>query len=189
MADDPDWVRDIFETETQIAIQVLDYLAAGGIEFDGAWMYGDIAFNTAPFCSPSMYRELVMPSHLRHIGWFKQRGLPLIFHTDGNFQPLIPGLLEAGVDCFQPLEAKAGMDVRQLKGQFGARVSWMGNIDAMVLLTNDPALIEKEVVSKLSVAMPHGGYIYHSDHSIPPGVTWETYQFLMKLVEKHGSYS
>jgi uroporphyrinogen decarboxylase len=188
MAEDPEWAKDVFDTKTDVAINVLNYLEASGLKFDGAWIYGDIAFNTAPFCSPAMYRELVMPAHKRHVGWFKERGLPVIYHTDGNFTPLIPSMLEIGIDCFQPLEAKAGMDVRNLKRNFGNAVSFMGNIDATVLLTNDHEKIEAEVASKIPAAKAGGGYIYHSDHSIPPGVTWQTYQFVMQLVDRYGAY-
>lgn len=188
MAEDPEWAKDVFDTETAVAIEALNHLERSGLVFDGAWIYGDIAFNHAPFCSPQMYRDLVMPAHQRQVGWFKDRGLPVIYHTDGNFHPLIPPMLEIGIDCFQPLEAKAGMDVRDLKRRFGNNASFMGNIDATVLLTNDREMIEAEVASKIPMAKIGGGYIYHSDHSIPPGVTWQTYQFLMSLVEKHGRY-
>jgi uroporphyrinogen-III decarboxylase len=97
-------------------------------------------------------------------------------------------MLEIGIDCFQPLEAKAGMDLRELKPKYGDRASWMGNIDIMKLITNDFALIEAEVSSKIPMAMKGGGYIYHSDHSIAPGVKWETYLHLMKLVDVYGKY-
>ncbi|MBE2236947.1 MAG: hypothetical protein IAE81_04100 [Caldilineaceae bacterium] len=188
MADDPEWAQDIFDTEAELACSVLDHLERSGVRFDGAWIYGDIAFNHAPFFSPKMYRALIKPAHVRQIAWFKARGLPVIYHTDGDFRLILPDLLDAGVDCFQPLEAKAHMDVRELKPQYGDRASWMGNIDVTVLLTNDRARIEAEVAAKLPVAKAGGGYIYHSDHSIAPGVHWETYQFLMGLVERYGSY-
>ena len=48
--------------------------------------------------------------------------------------------------------------------------------------------IEAEVAAKLPIAKAGGGYIYHSDHSIAPGVRWESYQFLMELVDRYGSY-
>jgi uroporphyrinogen decarboxylase len=136
-----------------------------------------------------MYRELVMPSHARQIAWFKERGMPVIYHTDGDIRPLIPSLLESGIDCLQPLEAKAGMDVRELKPLYGDRLSFMGNIDIMKLITNDMDIIEAEIAAKLPVAMKGGGYIYHSDHSISPGVDWKTYVQVMKLVETYGSFS
>lgn len=188
MADDPDWACDIFATEAEIAIRVLDHLERSGVKFDGGWIYGDIAYNHAPFFSPRMYRQMIMPAHARHVRWFKDRDLPVIYHTDGDFRPILPMLIEVGVDCFQPLEAKAHIDLRELKPKYGDRVAFMGNIDAMVLITNDRERIEAEVVAKLPLAKKGGGYIYHSDHSIPPLMSWESYQFLMSLVVKYGAY-
>jgi uroporphyrinogen decarboxylase len=188
MAEDPDWAVDIFETETTIALQVLDHLEASGVAYDGGWVYGDIAYNHGPFFSPRMYRSQIMPAHTRHMAWFKDRGMPVIYHTDGDIHLLIPDLIQAGVDCLQPLEAKARMDVRNLKSQYEGRLTLMGNIDATVLLTNDVERIEEEISSKLLTAKVGGGYIYHSDHSIPPQVTWETYGFIMEAVKRYGRY-
>jgi len=70
----------------------------------------------------------------------------------------------------------------------GNRASLMGNIDIMVLITNDRDVVEREVVNKIPMAKKGGGYIYHSDHSIPPGVRWETYQYLMELLDQYGRY-
>lgn len=187
--EEPEWIRDVFEVETDLNLRVLDNLYQRGIRWDGLWVYGDVAFNTGPFLSPAQYRELLKPSHTRLFKWFKDRNLPVIYHTDGRFTPLIDDLLETGVDCFQPLEAKAGMDVRQLKRTHGHRVAFMGNIDVMTLITNDRTKIEAEITSKFAAAMPGGGYIYHSDHSVPPGVSWETYRFVMELVDRLGWYS
>jgi uroporphyrinogen decarboxylase len=189
MAEEPDLARDVFETETEIAIRALNHLEKSGVQYDGGWIFGDIAYNKGPFCSPRMYKSLVQPSHARQIGWFKERGLKLIYHTDGDFRPLIPGFIEAGVDCVQPMEAKAQIDVRELKPRYGDRVAFMGNIDAMKLISNDRDAIEEEIASKISVAKVGGGYIYHSDHSVPPGITWETYQFVMERVAFHGAYA
>ncbi len=186
--DDPAWLREVFDTETDMVIRILDHYEANGIEFDGGWIYGDIAFNHGPFISPAHYRDIVKPGHARIVNWFKDRGKPVIYHTDGDFRPLIPDFLDLGIDCFQPLEAKANMDVRELKPEIGDRVTFMGNIDIMVLITNDPEQIEAEVAAKIPMARKGGGYIYHSDHSIPPGVTWESYQHLMRMVDRYGRF-
>lgn len=188
MADDPDWAADVYMTLAELAVRAMDYLEANGVKYDGGWVYGDIAYNHGPFCSPKMYRSLVMPAHLKQIGWFKDRGMKVIYHTDGDFRPLIPSFLEVGIDCFQPLEAKANIDVRELKPLYGDRVAFMGNIDIMVLIQNDREKVEAEIVSKVPLAMKGGGYIYHSDHSIPPGVNWQTYQYLMELIDRYGRY-
>lgn len=188
MAEDPDVITDAFETITDIVLRTLDYAEKNGAKFDGGWMYGDIAYNHAPFCSPAMYRKLVQPQHKRHAGWFKNRGAKVIYHTDGDFRPLIPAMLENGFDCFQPLEAKANIDLRELKPKYGDKIAFMGNIDVMVLITNDRAKYEAEVAAKIPLAKKGGGYIYHSDHSVPPQVTWDNYLYLMELVKQYGSF-
>ncbi len=60
--------------------------------------------------------------------------------------------------------------------------------DIMALITNDHEKIEAEIAAKLPVAKRNGGYICHSDHSIAPTVRFDTYQFVMELVEKYGAY-
>jgi len=56
------------------------------------------------------------------------------------------------------------------------------------MLTNDLDLIEEEIATKFRACMPSRGYIYHSDHSVPPQVSWETYQAIIKMVDKYGRY-
>ena len=114
--------------------------------------------------------------------------MKIIFHTDGDVNSVVPMYVEAGYDCLQPLECKASMDIRNLVPKYGDKLSFFGNIDIMVLATNDPALVEKEVLSKLKAGMSRKGYIYHSDHSVPPGVSWQTYQQVIRLLDQHGNY-
>lgn len=100
----------------------------------------------------------------------------------------IPFLLEAGIDCLQPLGVKAGMDVRHLKQEYGNRLAFMGNIDAGLFQENDRVGLEAEIRSKILIAMKGGCYVYYSDHSIPPGTTLETYRYALELVHHYGKY-
>lgn len=188
MVEDPEWAKDIFDTEAEIAVRALDYMEANGVRFDGGWPHGDLAYNHGPFFSPRMYRDLILPGHRRHFSWFAERALPVISHSDGDIRPLIPHMLEAGVNCIQPMEAKVGMDVRELKPLYGERLAFMGNIDVTVLITNDAERIETEIAAKVPLAKKGGGYIYYSDHSIPPQVTLQTYRNVMELLDIYGKY-
>jgi uroporphyrinogen decarboxylase len=108
-------------------------------------------------------------------------------HSDGDMCRFIPRLIESGVQVLQPLEAKAGLDVRKLAGEYGRTLALMGNIDVRKM-SGTAAEIEEEVRSKLTVAMQGGGYIYHSDHSVPPTVSFEQYCRLISLVDQYGTY-
>jgi len=188
MADDPAWVADIAETFTNSILRNLDACMATGIQPDGLWIYGDMAYNHATMCSPQMYRDLCWASHKRLADWAHAHGMKFIYHTDGDVNQVIDLYLEAGFDALQPLESKANMDIRKLIPKYGDRLCFFGNIDVMKMIPNDLALIEEEIVSKFTAAKSTRGYIYHSDHSVPPQVSWKTYQAIIELIKKHGNY-
>jgi uroporphyrinogen decarboxylase len=188
MAEDPEWVVDVSRTFTDVMLRNFDAVLATGVEPDGVWIFGDMAFKTATMCSPAMYRELIWPDHKRMADWAHQHGMKFIFHTDGNVNGVMDLYIQAGFDCFHPIEAKAGMDIRKLCPRYGDRLAMFGNIDVMVMATNDAGLLEQEIASKLAAGKAAKGYIYHSDHSVPPSVSWQTYQEVMRLVDKYGWY-
>jgi uroporphyrinogen decarboxylase len=175
MVEQPEWIRDVFNTYTDLHIEMFRIVEAAGMVCDGAFVYGDMAYRNGPFMSPAHYREFVQPCHKRLFDEFHRRKMPVIFHTDGDVRLVLDDLIASGVDSLNPLEAKANMDVRELAPKYGERLGFCGNIDATVR-------------SKLAAVMPYYGYIYHSDHSIPPGVTLKTYQAVLDLVRREGRY-
>jgi len=188
MAEDPEWVQDIATTFTDVTLRNLDACMALGIQPDGLWIYGDMAYNHATMCSPRMYRDICWPTHKRLADWAHAHGMKFIFHTDGDVNGVVDHYIEAGFDALQPLECKAGMDVRNLLPKYGDRLCFFGNINVMKMIPNDLALIEEEIVSKFAVAKKTRSYMYHSDHSVPPQVSWKTYQAIIEMIKKHGNY-
>jgi uroporphyrinogen decarboxylase len=188
MVEDPEWVIDISRTFTDVVLRNFEAILATGIQPDGMWIYGDMAFKTATMCSPAMYRELIWPDHKRMADWAHAHGMKFIFHTDGDVNGVMDLYIAAGFDCLQPLEAKASMDIRNLCPRYGDRMAFFGNCDVMQMMTNDLDRIEDEIRQKLTAGKATKGYVYHSDHSVPPQVSWETYQAIMRFVDKHGSY-
>lgn len=185
---DPDWLRDIYEADTALLEAAWADLWDRGLRPDGLWIFGDIAYGSGLLFSPRHYREVLMPFHRRLCQLAHRHGCQVIYHSDGDVTQAIPLLVECGVDCLHPLEVKAGIDVVALKAEWGDRLAFMGNIDARLFQANDRAGLEEEIRTKVPAAMADGGYVYHSDHSIPPGTTLETYRYALKLVERHGRY-
>jgi uroporphyrinogen decarboxylase len=187
--EEPEWIVDMAEVTTTRSLQTAQNLLDAGIRPDGLWIYGDMAFNHATFCSPADYRDLVWPQHRRMCDWAHERSMKTIYHTDGNVNGVIDFYIDAGIDVLQPLECKAGMDIRNLVPQFGAKLGFFGNIDVMKLIRGDLDEIEEEIRSKFAAGMATNGYLYHSDHSIPPQVSWDLYRKIITLVDRHGSYA
>ena len=188
MALDPEWVCDMAETYSRLTVAMQEILFAEEGYPDGIWYYEDMGYKQHPFMSPRMYREIIQPAHTRTIGWAHSHQLPVIMHSCGYVEPLLPGMLEAGIDCLQVIEVKAGMDLLRLYQNYGERLSFMGGIDVRVLYNNDRREIDAELEAKIPVVKGQYGYVLHSDHSIPNNVHPETYQYFIQKGMDLGKY-
>ncbi len=90
-----------------------------------------------------------------------------------------------------------GSEIVQIAGDYSLQVPFqmieetdryrVGNIDVRNLAGSREA-IESEIRSKVTAGGAGGGYIYHSDHSVPKDVSLENYRFALKMLEKYGRY-
>jgi uroporphyrinogen decarboxylase len=97
--------------------------------------------------------------------------------------------MEAGMDCLQVIEVKAGMDLLKLYRQYGEHLSFMGGIDVRVLYSNDRSQVDRELDSKIPVVKGNYGYMLHSDHSIPNTVNYDTYRYFVDRGLELGTYN
>ncbi len=188
MALDPEWVADMVSTYAELTVQLQETLFAEEGQPDGVWYYADMGFKEHPMFSPAMYTELIQPGHIHTIAANKARKLPVIMHSCGFVEPLVPGMIEAGIDCLQVIEVKAGMDLLRLHRQFGDRLSFMGGIDVRAVYSNDRATIDRELLAKIPAAMKGFGFTLHSDHSIPKTVNYDTYCYFLEKGLELGRY-
>ncbi len=186
---EPDWVYEMFETHVRLVLECAEEMFGMGYDFDGAFFFDDLGYKNGVFFSTAIYREILQPHHKRLCDFFHGRGCPVILHSCGNVIEHIPALIEAGFDCLQALEVKAGMDLPTLKKDFGDRLAFMGGIDVRAMMDPDPRRIEEEIRRKIPAAMKGGGYIYHSDHTVPDGVSLSRFQMILDLVRTWGRFS
>lgn len=187
MMDEPEVVKDIFDTYTDLLITLAQKILDQGCDFDGAWFFGDLGYRNATLFSPACYDQMLYPAHKRMCDFFNSLGKPVILHSCGKIDALIPRFIDAGFSAIQPLEAKCGQDVRELKSMYGDKITLFGNIDVRKL-SGTKADIEEEIRSKMSVAAKGGRYIFHSDHSVPPTVSYENYLYALELCKRYGKY-
>ncbi|MFC1724226.1 uroporphyrinogen decarboxylase family protein [candidate division KSB1 bacterium] len=188
LVEDPEWVYDMFMTYADLIIQGVQMFNQQGYEFDGAFLFDDMGYRNTTLFSPKTYKEVLMPAHKKVVDFFKSKNMPVILHSCGCVKDFIPFFIELRIDCLQPLEVKAGMDLIELKRQYGKEIAFMGGIDVRKMSSDDPDEIEMEIKNKFEVAKQGGGYIYHSDHSIPDNVSFEQYKRVIHLVKKYGKY-
>jgi uroporphyrinogen decarboxylase len=189
MAEDPEWVKDMVDTYSRVTLELQEILFAEEGYPDGIWYYEDMGFKQHPFMSPRMYRQIIQPGHKRTIEWAHAHKLPVIMHSCGYVAPLVPGMIESGIDCLQVIEVKAGMDLLQLYADYGDRLSFMGGIDVRVLYNNDRREIDAELEAKIPIVKGKYGYVLHSDHSIPSNVHHDTYRYFIDKGLELGRYA
>lgn len=186
MYEDPDWVTDIFDTYLTTSINNAQKMLDAGYEFDGVFWYDDMGYKGSPFFSPSTYCELLKPYHKKAADWAHERGMVVEMHSCGYIEPLIPDIIDAGIEMLNPLEVKAGMDPDRLKKLYGDKLAFHGGINAQ--LWDNIDLVKAEMERVIPVMKENGGYIFASDHSIPNSVSFENMRQISELAHKLGKY-
>ncbi|GAF96514.1 unnamed protein product, partial [marine sediment metagenome] len=139
------------------------------------------------FFSPDYWREYFKPWVKAITDYCHQNDLDVIYHGCGNVNEIFNDFIEIGIDACNPLEAKAGMDVIDLRRKFGHKIGFFGNSDIQIWETGDGEQIRREVLRKLNAAKG-GGYIFASDHSVTSAISGHTYDYIVRLVREYGQY-
>ncbi|MDP6449179.1 MAG: uroporphyrinogen decarboxylase family protein [Lentisphaeria bacterium] len=187
MALDPDWIAAMAMQYAETTVELQRQLFAECGKPDGIWYYEDMGFKGRPFMSLQMYRDLIEPAHRHTIDFAHQQDLPVIMHSCGFVEPLLPGVTDAGIDCLQVIEVKAGMDPLRIRNDYD-RLVLCGGMDARNLVANDIPAIRAELEAKVPVLKENAGYILHSDHSIPTDTDYETYRTFVDIGLELGTY-
>ncbi|MFH1378213.1 MAG: uroporphyrinogen decarboxylase family protein [Planctomycetota bacterium] len=186
IVEDPEWLMDIFDTELTLSLQLWQKVLDAGYKFDTVHWYDDMGYKHSQFFSKRTYRNFLKPYHQRAIEWAHQRGMKAMLHSCGDVNPLIPDLIEIGLDSLNPLEVKAGMDPVAIKKAYGDKLVLHGGINAV--LWDKPDEIKAEIARVIPALKENGGYIFASDHSIPSDVSLNDFKSIVALIKKMGSY-
>ncbi|MEN3189197.1 MAG: uroporphyrinogen decarboxylase family protein, partial [Atribacterota bacterium] len=137
--------------------------------------------------SPKLWREIFFPCLKKICDFLHEKGVLVLYHGCGRSVEIFQDLIEAGIDVYNPLEAKAGMDPVELKKHYGGRIAFWGGIDTRLLGYGTWEEIEKEVLYKLKAGIG-GGYMPSSDHSVASNVNPLYYDRMIRLLQEKGRY-
>ena len=179
--DYPDMVEEMVETCCQMAERALDILLPE-IDFDYACGWEDICFKNGPIVSPSFFKEVVAPRYKRISKRLKEHGIKVYFiDCDGDVRPILPYLIENGVNCLFPYEVNSCAHPAELCAEYGKDLLIMGGVDKMELGKGPEAI--KAYLESLEPLVARGGYIPFCDHRCPPNVKPEDYLYYLDLKE------
>ena len=187
IAIEPELVKGLVEMSVNINLELAKEVAARGVKI--VYTGDDYAYNKGPLMSPKHFRQFFYPGLCRVMQGYKELGLYVIKHTDGNIWPILDMIIDSGIDCLDPIDPQAGMDLGEVKAQYGDRVALKGNVDCAQLLTfGTPEEVVAATKEALRVGMPGGGFILSSSNSIHSAVKPENYAAMLQTWRDHGRY-
>ena len=173
--------KGVFKMSTKAQIKAADGL------LDGMVIWGDVAYRKTLFFSPNYWRKHFKPVVKDIVDVCHESNLPVIYHGCGNVSSIFEDFIQIGVDAYNPLEAKAGLDVVELRKKYGHKIAFCGNMDVMIWAKGEKQELKKAVLTKLNAAKG-GGYIFQSDHSVPDNISGQSYDYVINLVREYGKY-
>jgi len=171
MLTDPE---EIFESnkrclEDQLK-QAADVIRHMGEHIQGVWINSDLGSQNGPLCRPSVYEELCAPFLKKLCSFIHQNSDYRIFiHCCGSIKPLIPILIDCGIDVLNPVQVSAAnMDPQELKREFGDKIAfWGGGCDTQnVLNLGSPEEVKSNVRKLVNIFKQNSGFVFNQIHNI-----------------------
>lgn len=185
-----DFVKQIFDRQTDIAIQNLQTLhGILGNSIEAVFICGtDLGTQDSQFCSPEVFAELYLPYYKKMNDWIHKNTTWKTFkHSCGAVLPLIPSFIEAGFDILNPVQINAaGMDTNILKERYGDNITfWGGGVDTQKVLSfGTPAEVEEQVLQQCEILGKNGGFVFNTVHNIQANVPVENMAAMIKALNK-----
>lgn len=180
-------VCQLAQEETEKGIrEALRCLEAGA---HGIILADDVAYARGLYLNPSLLKELFVPLWERQVAKVRALGFPVFFHSDGNIHEVLPWLVEAGFSGVHSLEPTSGMDIREVKAEYGSHLCLMGNFEPGLLYGSAEEEIERAVKELMAVAAAGGGFIFSTSSGyLGPELPPERVLALYRAADRYGQY-
>jgi len=188
-----------FLVNPSLATALLDYLTASGIEsairlaqaeIDILITGDDVGTQRGMMMSPQLWRRWLKPRLAEIIAAAKKvkPDLLILYHSDGNIEPIIPDLIEIGVDILNPVQPEC-MDPARLKREYGNHLAFWGTIGTQTTMPlGAPEEVKAVVKERIETVGQGGGLLLAPTHVIEPDVPWENVMAFFEAVEEYGWY-
>jgi uroporphyrinogen decarboxylase len=180
--EDPDRAEHILDIPYRYHLAAATALVMSGV--DMIWIGDDVGAQNAMLISPRLWGRFLKPRMATFITEIKRRkpGLKVAYHSDGNIYPIIPDLIEVGVDVLNPVQP-ASMDPVRLKSEFGDRLCFWGSIDEQNTLPfGAPEKVRAEVLERIRTLGSRGGLILGPTHHVQLDTPMENFWAMVNTI-------
>jgi uroporphyrinogen decarboxylase len=184
--DDPDVAVALLDTVNNTMVEAAQRLAAAQI--DVLRLGDDVGSQTAMLMSPSTWREWFKPrlAKLIEAGKAVNPDLLVFYHSDGNIEPIIPDLIEIGLDVLNPVQPEC-MDPVVIKREYGDNLAFWGTIGTQTTMPfGDVAEVRRVVKERIETVGPEG-LLLAPTHVLEPDVPWDNVVAFVEAVEEYGA--
>ncbi|MFC1885875.1 uroporphyrinogen decarboxylase family protein [Thermodesulfobacteriota bacterium] len=156
---------------------------------DALAISGDFAMTKSPMVSPKFTARFLTPALKKQVELGHSLNMLVLKHTDGDLRKIMDLMVDTGIDGLHPIDPMAGMDLGEMKKEYGDRLCLMGNINCGATLSwKSEEEVRQEVKEAIKKAGYGGGYICMSSNSIHSGVRPENYVAMVEAIREYGTY-
>ena len=185
--DDPGFLKELASLNNGYALPAIAAMAEAGV--DGIIISEDLGDSAREFLRLEQFRELTLPYIAELVEAIHGQGLPAILHSCGHISGYLDDIVDLGLDAYHPLQRTAGMDLAEVKREYGDRICLIGNIDSSRTLPfGSEEDVAEEVREALRIGMPGGGYVLASDHSLHDGIPVANILRMFEVAREEGVY-
>jgi len=185
--EDMSFIEDVMDFFTEIYYNLAKFICSLDIP---VFFYADnIAYNNGPFLNEKLFKKIYYPRMKKVLEPALNKGLPIMFDSDGDIEWLIDDLIEFGVNAIQPIDP-GGMDIYRIKEKYGNRITIMGNVGQdFPLSTGNIDDVQQDVKHRINILGKSGRYVLKSSHDIGENVKIENFIEMIKTLHKFGYYN
>ena len=182
------WASDYCSVYTDLYKEAFTLLIDSAGKPDGIWLYEDLGYNNATFCSPGMYEEILFPFYSEITDFFHRLGMAVVMHSCGFVETIAGMMADAGIDGLHPLEVNAGNDPLKMAGEIGDKMVLIGGFDTAILETGDRERIRK-AVEDIVKRMRYAGarYVFCPSSPISPKVRYDDFRYALDVFRECAS--
>lgn len=181
---DPDLAGRILDIPFHYHLTVARRLVEMGV--DMIWLGDDVGAQSSMLISPSTWRRFLKPRMAHMIGDLKgiNPDLRVAYHSDGKIDPIIPDLVDIGLDVLNPVQPGV-LDLERIGKQFGDRLSFWGSVDIQHTLPfGSPTDVAAEVIARVKTLGRTGGLIIGPTHNVQLDTPMENFWAMVNAVTR-----
>ena len=169
---EPEAAAELLDKITAIQITLAKRFVALGV--DGGYFGDDYGAQKSLLFAPTLWRELIKPRLAQMFAVFRDAGLPVILHSDGDIWPILPDLVDIGLTCLNPVQPEV-LDHARLYREFGQQLSFYGGISTQsVLPVASPDAVHAATAACIRDLAPDGsGLILGPSHRMQSDIPME----------------